>query len=79
MLQQQTKKKQKQNMVVFRDYRKQAVKLVNSQKEKKKSNKSNKTISTNMYLTTCVPMAMSEMTLYPKVQTVKETFYVLQA
>lgn len=46
---------------------------------KKKSNKSNKTISTNMYLTTCVPMAMSEMTLYPKVQTVKETFYVLQA
>lgn len=36
MLQQQTKKKQKQNMVVFRDYRKQAVKLVNSQKEKKK-------------------------------------------
>lgn len=78
MLQQQTKKKQKQNMVVFRDYRKQAVKLVNSQKEKK-SNKSNKTISTNMYLTTCVPMAISEMTLYPKVQTVKETFYVLSS
>lgn len=40
MLQQQTKKKnQKQNMVVFRDYRKQAVKLVNSQKEKKKQQK----------------------------------------
>lgn len=40
MLQQQTKKKkQKQNMVVFRDYRKQAVKLVNSQKEKKKATK----------------------------------------
>ena len=78
MLQQQTKKKQKQNMVVFRDYRKQAVKKEKS-KKKKKSNKSNKTISTNMYLTTCVPMAISEMTLYPKVQTVKETFYVLSS
>lgn len=61
--------RQKKPIVVLREYRKQAVKLVNRQKEEKKQHHH---LHKNA-LTTCVPTATFETTPCPDVQAVNET------